>query len=61
MTCHTWRPVQTGTVSAMKRFFIGGSAELEDDSYVRTPGTFKVNQSWLKQSFRQLMLIFIRY
>uniref|UniRef100_A0A3P9KN97 MKS transition zone complex subunit 1 n=1 Tax=Oryzias latipes TaxID=8090 RepID=A0A3P9KN97_ORYLA len=41
MTCHTWRPVQTGTVSAMKRFFIGGSAELEDDSYVRTPGTFK--------------------
>ncbi|KAF6738221.1 Meckel syndrome type 1 protein [Oryzias melastigma] len=41
MTCHTWRPIQTGTVSAMRRFFIGGSAELEDHSYVRIPGTFK--------------------
>ncbi|XP_041865309.1 Meckel syndrome type 1 protein isoform X2 [Melanotaenia boesemani] len=41
MTCHTWRPLQTGTVSALRRFFIGGSAELEDHSYVRIPGTFK--------------------
>uniref|UniRef100_A0A3P9PV87 MKS transition zone complex subunit 1 n=1 Tax=Poecilia reticulata TaxID=8081 RepID=A0A3P9PV87_POERE len=41
VTCHTWRPVQTGTVSALRRFFIGGSAELEDNSYVRVPGTFK--------------------
>ncbi|KAM4546220.1 tectonic-like complex member MKS1 isoform 2-T2 [Fundulus diaphanus] len=41
VTCHTWRPVQTGTVSALRRFFIGGSAELEDSSYVRIPGTFK--------------------
>nr|XP_057942989.1 Meckel syndrome type 1 protein isoform X1 [Doryrhamphus excisus] len=40
-TCHTWRPVQTGTASAMRRFFIGGSPELEDHSYVRIPGHFK--------------------
>lgn len=42
VTCHTWRPLQTGTVSALRRFFIGGSPELEDVSYVRVPGTFKV-------------------
>ncbi|KAM9728502.1 tectonic-like complex member MKS1 isoform 1-T1 [Menidia menidia] len=41
LTCHTWRPLQMGTVSALRRFFIGGSAELEDHSYVRVPGTFK--------------------
>lgn len=41
VTCHTWRPLQTGTVSALRRFFIGGSPELEDPSYVRIPGTFK--------------------
>ncbi|KAJ0061440.1 hypothetical protein NL108_000877 [Boleophthalmus pectinirostris] len=39
--CHTWRPLQTGTASALRRFFIGGSPELEDPSYVRTPSTFK--------------------
>uniref|UniRef100_A0A665TY31 MKS transition zone complex subunit 1 n=1 Tax=Echeneis naucrates TaxID=173247 RepID=A0A665TY31_ECHNA len=41
LTCHTWRPLQKGTVSALRRFFIGGSPELEDPSYVRIPGTFK--------------------
>uniref|UniRef100_A0A8C9ZA24 MKS transition zone complex subunit 1 n=1 Tax=Sander lucioperca TaxID=283035 RepID=A0A8C9ZA24_SANLU len=41
ITCHTWRPLQTGTGSALRRFFIGGSPELEDHSYVRIPGTFK--------------------
>uniref|UniRef100_A0A3Q3X2T4 Uncharacterized protein n=1 Tax=Mola mola TaxID=94237 RepID=A0A3Q3X2T4_MOLML len=41
VTCHTWRPLQTGTVSALRRFFIGGSPELEDHSFVRIPGTFK--------------------
>ncbi|XP_069001905.1 tectonic-like complex member MKS1 isoform X1 [Embiotoca jacksoni] len=41
VTCHTWRPLQTGTFSALRRFFIGGSPELEDHSYVRVPGTFK--------------------
>uniref|UniRef100_A0A6Q2YSQ0 MKS transition zone complex subunit 1 n=1 Tax=Esox lucius TaxID=8010 RepID=A0A6Q2YSQ0_ESOLU len=41
VSCHTWRPLQTGTVSELRRFFIGGSPELEDYSYVRVPGTFK--------------------
>uniref|UniRef100_H3CQC7 MKS transition zone complex subunit 1 n=1 Tax=Tetraodon nigroviridis TaxID=99883 RepID=H3CQC7_TETNG len=41
ITCHTWRPLQSGTGSALRRFFIGGSPELEDHSYVRIPGTFK--------------------
>ncbi|XP_062264938.1 tectonic-like complex member MKS1 [Platichthys flesus] len=41
VTCHTWRPLQTGKVSALRRFFIGGSPELEDQSSVRIPGTFK--------------------
>lgn len=34
-----------GTVSALRRFFIGGSPELEDHSYVRIPGTFKVGSN----------------
>ncbi|XP_034033953.1 Meckel syndrome type 1 protein [Thalassophryne amazonica] len=41
MTCRTWRPRLTGTVSALRRFFIGVSPELEDHSYVRIPGTFQ--------------------
>lgn len=41
MTCHTWRPIQSGTVAELRRFFIGGAPELEDISYVRVPGTFK--------------------
>lgn len=41
-TCHTWRPMQTGTVAELRRFFIGGAPELEDVSDVRIPGTFKV-------------------
>ncbi|KAM9846524.1 tectonic-like complex member MKS1 [Aulostomus maculatus] len=41
MTCQTWRPLQEGTVSALRRFFVGGSPELEDLSYIRIPGTFK--------------------
>ncbi|MGH0155638.1 UNVERIFIED_CONTAM: hypothetical protein FKN15_059525 [Acipenser sinensis] len=41
LTCATWRPVQSGTVAELRRFFIGGSPELEDISYTRVPGTFK--------------------
>uniref|UniRef100_A0A671PIV2 MKS transition zone complex subunit 1 n=1 Tax=Sinocyclocheilus anshuiensis TaxID=1608454 RepID=A0A671PIV2_9TELE len=41
MTCCTWRPLQSGTVAELRRFFIGGAPELEDISYVRVPGTFK--------------------
>ncbi|XP_047665536.1 Meckel syndrome type 1 protein isoform X2 [Tachysurus fulvidraco] len=41
VTCHTWRPLQTGTMAELRRFFIGGAPELEDISDVRIPGTFK--------------------
>ncbi|XP_050181562.1 tectonic-like complex member MKS1 [Myiozetetes cayanensis] len=41
LTIPTWRPVELGTVAEMRRFFIGGSPELEDLSYVRVPSTFK--------------------
>uniref|UniRef100_A0AAR2IZW4 MKS transition zone complex subunit 1 n=1 Tax=Pygocentrus nattereri TaxID=42514 RepID=A0AAR2IZW4_PYGNA len=41
VTCHTWRPLQTGTVAELRRFFIGGAPELEDISDVRISGTFK--------------------
>lgn len=41
LTVPTWRPVELGTVSELKRFFIGGSPELEDMTYVRVPTTFK--------------------
>ncbi|XP_069337243.1 tectonic-like complex member MKS1 isoform X4 [Eulemur rufifrons] len=41
LTVSTWRPLELGTVAELRRFFIGGSLELEDPSYVRIPGTFK--------------------
>ncbi|XP_066516266.1 Meckel syndrome type 1 protein isoform X2 [Hoplias malabaricus] len=41
LTLQTWRPLQTGTVAELRRFFIGGAPELEDISDVRIPGTFK--------------------
>ncbi|XP_019365700.1 PREDICTED: Meckel syndrome type 1 protein [Gavialis gangeticus] len=41
LTVPTWRPVELGTVSELRRFFIGGSPELEDMTYVRVPTTFK--------------------
>uniref|UniRef100_A0A8C3Y407 MKS transition zone complex subunit 1 n=1 Tax=Catharus ustulatus TaxID=91951 RepID=A0A8C3Y407_CATUS len=41
LTIPTWRPVELGTVAEMRRFFIGGSPELEDLTYIRTPSTFK--------------------
>ncbi|XP_028662775.1 Meckel syndrome type 1 protein isoform X2 [Erpetoichthys calabaricus] len=44
VVCSTWRPVQTGTVTELRRFFIGGSPELEDLTYARIPGTFKGNR-----------------
>lgn len=42
LTISTWRPIDLGTLAELRRFFIGGSLELEDLSYVRIPGTFKV-------------------
>ncbi|NXY90456.1 MKS1 protein, partial [Alcedo cyanopectus] len=41
LTIPTWRPVELGTVAELRRFFIGGSPELEDLTYVRIPSTFK--------------------
>ncbi|XP_068121964.1 tectonic-like complex member MKS1 [Hyperolius riggenbachi] len=41
ITAHTWRPVDQGPVTELRRFFIGGSPELEDLTYVRMPGTFQ--------------------
>ncbi|XP_077150631.1 tectonic-like complex member MKS1 [Ranitomeya variabilis] len=41
ITAQTWRPVEQGTVSELRRFFIGGSPELEDMTYARIPGTFQ--------------------
>ncbi|XP_025295804.1 Meckel syndrome type 1 protein isoform X5 [Canis lupus familiaris] len=41
LTVSTWRPMELGTVAELRRFFIGGSLELEDLTYVRIPGTFK--------------------
>ncbi|KAM4046809.1 tectonic-like complex member MKS1 [Anomaloglossus baeobatrachus] len=41
VTAQTWRPVEQGTVSELRRFFIGGSPELEDLTYARIPGTFQ--------------------
>ncbi|KFP75612.1 Meckel syndrome type 1 protein, partial [Acanthisitta chloris] len=41
LTIPAWRPVELGTVAEMRRFFIGGSPELEDLTYIRVPSTFK--------------------
>ncbi|XP_038615257.1 Meckel syndrome type 1 protein [Tachyglossus aculeatus] len=41
LTAPTWRPVELGVTAELRRFFIGGSLELEDLTYVRVPGTFK--------------------
>ena len=42
LTVSTWRPLELSPVAELRRFFIGGSLELEDLSYVWIPGTFKV-------------------
>ncbi|XP_019622108.1 PREDICTED: Meckel syndrome type 1 protein-like [Branchiostoma belcheri] len=39
-TVHTWRPVGNSLVDPMRRFFIGGSPELEDPTYTAVPTTF---------------------
>lgn len=37
----TWRPIDNNPASELRRFFIGGSLELEDVAYVSTPSTFQ--------------------
>ncbi|XP_048772095.2 tectonic-like complex member MKS1 [Ostrea edulis] len=39
-TVHCWRPLGTSFVSEMRRFFIGGTPELEDSTYTAIPSTF---------------------
>ncbi|XP_030047526.1 tectonic-like complex member MKS1 isoform X1 [Microcaecilia unicolor] len=41
LTAPTWRPIELGTRCELRRFFIGGSPELEDITYVRVPGTLQ--------------------
>ncbi|CAD5118781.1 DgyrCDS7459 [Dimorphilus gyrociliatus] len=36
-----WRPVGTSIFTSLRRFFIGGTAELEDTTYVSKPSTFQ--------------------
>lgn len=37
LNCTSWRPVGTPVTSTMSRFFLGGSTELEDPTYVGIP------------------------
>ena len=57
LTVSTWRPVELGTVAELRRFFLGGSLELEDLSYVRIPGTFKVSFVSGESSCQELMFL----
>ncbi|XP_046570750.1 Meckel syndrome type 1 protein-like [Haliotis rubra] len=39
-TSHCWRPVGQSISAQLRRFFIGGSPELEDPTYAAVPSTF---------------------
>ena len=41
-TLHCWRPTGRSAVSELRRFFIGGSPELEDTTYTAVSSTFEV-------------------
>lgn len=41
----TWRPIGNGPVPEMRRFFIGGSPELEDPTYPQIPAMADVSSS----------------
>ena len=41
----TWRPCGNSFVDDLRRFFIGGAAELEDLSYLAVPGGVDVSAS----------------
>ncbi|XP_014677032.1 PREDICTED: Meckel syndrome type 1 protein-like [Priapulus caudatus] len=40
-TLNTWRPVGHSIRDELRRFFVGGSPELEDPTYVSVPSTFE--------------------
>ena len=39
----TWRPIGNGQIPEMRRFFIGGSSELEDPTYSQIPAMVDVS------------------
>ncbi|CAL1531946.1 unnamed protein product [Lymnaea stagnalis] len=39
-TAHCWRPVGNSVVDNLRRFFIGGTPEIEDPTYAAIPSTF---------------------
>ena len=41
----TWRPIGNGPVPEMRRFFIGGSPELEEPTYPMIPAMADVSSS----------------
>ena len=40
----TWRPIGNGPIPEMRRFFIGGSPELEDPTYPQKPAMTDVSE-----------------
>ena len=42
ITVNTWRPTGNSLVPKMRRYFIGGSPELEDVTYVKQPAEAKM-------------------
>ena len=40
---HTWRPAGRRILDKMRRFFTGGSPEIDDVSYIATPKDFQVS------------------
>ncbi|XP_075761104.1 tectonic-like complex member MKS1 isoform X5 [Pelodiscus sinensis] len=52
----TWRPIELSLVSELRRFFIGGSPELEDLTYIRVPGTFTPDTADCRQGLLRLVL-----
>lgn len=42
ITSHTWRPIGNSPVNELRRFFIGGDAQLDDIMFVGVPHQFEV-------------------
>lgn len=38
-----WRPVGDSVVEELRRFFIGGTCQLEDPTFAKIPGSFEVS------------------
>ncbi|XP_052072573.1 tectonic-like complex member MKS1 [Mytilus californianus] len=41
ITSHCWRPIGMSVASELRRYFVGGSPELEDQTYTAIPSTFQ--------------------